>query len=144
METATAHRPDELTFRDCDDRTSTVVYAAPSASVLARRWTVVLDVLTGATACDCWATRNGRDCWHRAHIGAAWEAHPAAREARFMTSEQLLTSGVKARRMCAVYRHRCWNTLLADRLALVAARGEWRRRNPLAIPDVAVGLPPAA
>src|SRR5207249_963450 len=143
-ETATAHRPDELTFLDCDDRTSTVVYTAPSASILARRWTVVLDVLTGATACDCWATRNGRDCWHRALVAAAWEAHPAAHEARFMTSEQLLNSGVKGRRMCAVYRHRIWSTILADRLALVAARGEWRRRNPVAAAVPVADLPPAA
>src|SRR6266516_3822256 len=87
METPTAHRPEDLTFLDCDDPTSTVVYTAPSASILARRWTVVLDVLTGATACDCWATRNGRACWHRALVAAAWDAHPAASEARFMTSE---------------------------------------------------------
>src|SRR5947207_6554731 len=111
METATAHRPEELTFRDCDDRTSTVVYTAPTASILARRWPVVLDVLTGATACDCWATRNGRACWHRALVAAAWDAHPAAYEARFMTSEQLLRSGVKARRMVAVYRRPAWSTL---------------------------------
>jgi hypothetical protein len=143
METRTAHGPDELTFLDCDDRTSTVAYTAPSATSPGTVNTVVLDVLTLATACDCGAGRRGRPCWHRAHILAAWEAHPAAYEARFMTSEQLLQGGVKARRMVAVYRHRTWNTLLADRLALLAARAEWRRRHPVAVP-VAAGLPPAA
>ena len=33
METATAHTAAELTFLDCDDRTSTVAYTAPSATI---------------------------------------------------------------------------------------------------------------
>src|SRR5437588_784853 len=59
MSSPTAHRPAELTFLDCDDRTSTVAYTAPSATIFGGRWTVVLDALTLATACDCRAAGKG-------------------------------------------------------------------------------------
>src|SRR5439155_9415262 len=93
MSSPTAHRPAELTFLDCDDRTSTVAYTAPSATIFGGRWTVVLDVLTLATACDCRAARKGLACWHIALVALAWDRHPIARQCRHMTTQQLAAMG---------------------------------------------------
>jgi len=143
MVAPTAHRPDDLAFRDADDRRNLVTYTAPSASHPGETNTCTLDVLTMQASCDCRGAHAGRPRWHVALIDLAWERHPVCREARHMTTAQLAAMGLKAARMCRVYRRRTWNTLPADRVALVAARGEWRRRRPVAV-ALAEDLPPAA
>jgi len=130
--TAALHRPAELRFLDACDRTNIVHFQSDSRHAAARTNTTGLDVLTGATFCDCQGAECGRQCWHRDLVAAAWAAHPAMREVRFLDAAKLLRYGRKAAAMIAVYRARTGRVLPMDAVNLLAARCEFRDRLALA------------
>ena len=132
VSSAAWHCPTELAFLDADDLTNIVHFAAPSASTPGKVNTVGLDVLTGETHCTCRAAECGRRCWHVALAQAAWDGHAARILAAKFSDQQLQASGKKAAHMCAWARHRRYRVLPADQVALLAARCEYRRRNPAA------------
>jgi len=126
--TAAQHTPAELTFVSCDHVTGIVTYAAPSKHEAGRTNHVALDTTNGATHCDCRGAECGRQCWHQDLIAAAWSLSPAMQQVRWLTDEQLVRFGKKARSMTASYLTRAGRVLPADALSLVAARSEWRGR----------------
>jgi len=130
------HEPNDLTFIDADDRTNIVHYSAPSQSRPGDANIVALDILSGSTFCNCKASECGKGCWHQELVQAAWDGHPARILAARYSDAQLHASGKKASHMCAWARHRRFRVLPADALALVAARGEYKRRYRVA-PDAA-------
>ena len=145
MSTATAllHSPAELTLIGCDDLTGIAVFQAESRHDAARVNTTALDTVTGQILCDCKGAEFGRRCWHADHVVAAWHNTPAMRACRWLSPTALLNRGRKAAAMVAAYRERCGRPLQDDVTALVAARGEWRRREAVA-PVIAAELPLAA
>ena len=130
--TAPLHRPAELALIGCEDRTGIAVFQAASAHDAARVNTTALDTITGQILCDCKGAEFGRVCWHMDHALAAWERTPAMRAARALTDAALLRRGRKLAAMVEAYRARIGRPLPDDVTALVAARGEWRRRAALA------------
>jgi len=126
------HEPNDLTFIDADDLTNIVHYSALSKSRPGDANVVGLDVLTGATCCNCRAAETNHHCWHAELVQAAWDGHPARILAARFNDTQLAASGKKAAHMTAWTRHRRFRVLPADALALVAARAEYRRRFPVA------------
>ena len=134
MSTATAllHSPGHLTFIGCDDLTGIAVFQAASAHDAARVNTTALDTVTGQILCDCKGAEFGRRCWHADHAVAAWHNTPAMVAARALADAALLRRGRKLAAMVGTYRARIGRPLPDDVTALVAARGEWRRRAALA------------
>ena len=96
---------------------------------------MALDILTGATHCDCKAAECGRECWHQTLAPAAWDGHSARILAGKYDADQLHRAGRKAHRMCRIYRERIGRCFPVDQLALLVCRAEWRRRA--AIPAAA-------
>lgn len=129
--TAAYHCPSELEFVDADDRHNEVTYRTASYTQHGAYHTTTLNVITGERTCSCYGAKKG-ECFHITLIAAAWEGHAARRQARRHSAGDLLRAGAKARNMIAVYRNRCWSTLPADRVAVVALRQEWRERQALA------------
>jgi len=126
------HEPNDLTFVDADDTLNVVHYSAPSQSRPGDANITVLDVLTGATHCNCHAAECGHRCWHQELAQAAWDGHPARTLAARYSDDQLQAAGSKAAHMCRWARHRRFRVLPLDQLVLLAARCEYRRRNPVA------------
>jgi hypothetical protein len=127
--TAPLHRADELRFLDACDRTNIVHFQSDSRHAAARTNTTGLDVLTGATYCDCKAGECHKVCWHLAAVIAAWDAEPARCEVAWLTDAQLVRYGTKAAAMLAVYRARTGRVLPMDQINVVAARAEYRLRQ---------------
>lgn len=120
---AAHHEPADLIFVSADDIHNTVTFQAASASRANGPWnTIVLDVLTGESLCNCKGAEANRECWHATLVRAAWDGHPARVLASRYTDDQLVAAGTKAARMCRVYRRRSWRVLPADAVALVACR----------------------
>jgi len=111
--TAAQHTPAELTFVSCDHVTGIVTYAAPSKHEAGRTNHVALDTTNGATLCDCKGAECGRTCWHQGHIAAAWALSPAMQQVRWLTDEQLVRCGKRARSMTAIYLTRAGRVLPA-------------------------------
>ena len=137
LPTSLWHCPTELTFVDACDKTNIVHFSAPSKSRPGDANVVALDILTGATCCNCRAAETNHQCWHAELVQAAWDGHPARILAARFTDDQLQASGRKAKHMCAWARHRRFRVLPADQLSLLAARSEYQRRYRLT-PPVAV------
>lgn len=131
FQTASYHCPSELIFTDADDRHNEVTYRSASYSQPGGWHTTTLNVLTGERTCSCFGAKRS-ECWHQTLIAAAWDGHAARSQARRYTAAQLLRAGAKARNMVDTYRARGWATCLADRVAVVALRQEWRERSALA------------
>lgn len=129
--TAQYHCPSELEFVNADDLHNEVTFRSASYSQPGGYHTTTLNVLTGERTCSCFGAKRS-ECWHQTLIAAAWDGHAARSQARRYTASQLLKAGAKARNMVEVYRARCWSTLPADRVAVVACRQEWRERAALA------------
>jgi hypothetical protein len=134
---ASQHCPTELVFVDADDITNVVTYRSASYSRPGAEHTTTLNTRTGERTCTCTGCAHGRECWRVTLIAAAWEGHPARVLARQYTAKQLRAAGDKHRNMIAIYRNRCWRTLPADRVGLVACRQEFRERRALATRDEA-------
>lgn len=126
--TAAQHTIAELVYVAADDINNVVTYRSRSASKPGQYNTTLLNVLDYSTSCNCAAAQHGRTCWHVEHVATAWVQHPERILASRYNAEQLSNAGRKAHRMVTVYRARCWRTLPADRLALLACRDEYRRR----------------
>ncbi len=122
-----------LRFLSADTTTGIVAYATPSAHDAGRTNVVSLDTQTGATYCDCKAGECHKACWHLAAVRAAWDAEAARFETVWLTDAQLVRSGTKAARMVATYQTRIGRSLASDRVALLAARAEYRRRVRLGL-----------
>ncbi len=137
---APLHSPAELTPATCDDLTGIVSFVAPSASRPNHVNTVSLDVLSGATLCDCRAAECGKQCWHRDLVAEAWAQSPAMREVAWLSDDRLARYGAKLAGMVAQYRARTGRALALDVVNLLAARAEWRRRAAAA-PAPLVALP---
>jgi len=123
------HEPNELTYVDADDKLNVVHLSAPSKSRPGDANIVALDILTGATLCNCKASECGKPCWHQALVQAAWDGHPARVLAARYSDAQLEAAGSKAAHMCAWARHRRFRVHPLDQLNLLAARAEYRARH---------------
>jgi len=130
--TATTARP-ALRFVSADTTTGIVAYAAPSKHDASRVNTVSLDTQTGDTYCDCKAGECHKDCWHIAAVVAAWDAEAARLEVVWLTDAQLVRYGTKAAHMVVTYTARIGRSLASDRIALLVARAEYRRRVRLGL-----------
>ncbi len=142
--TAAAHVAAELTFCSADTTTGIVAYTAPSASQTGRVNTVSLDTATGDTHCDCRASECGRGCWHVALVARAWAQTMWTEGVQWLTDAQLVRSSSKARRMVDNYTARIGRSRSEDRVALLAARAEYRRRKALGLlttPDAPAPAP---
>lgn len=122
-----------LRFVGADTTTGIVVYATPSQHDAGRVNTVSLDTQTGDTYCDCKAGECHKDCWHLAAVVAAWDAEAARCEVVWLTDAQLVRYGTKAAHMVNTYTARIGRSLASDRIALLVARGEYRRRVRLGL-----------
>jgi len=120
-----------------------VHYSAPSKSRPGDANVIGLDILTGATCCNCRAAETNHQCWHATLVQAAWDGHPARILAARFNDDQLQASGRKAAHMTAWARHRRCRVHPLDQLNLLAARSEYRRRYRLT-PPVAVEVADAA
>jgi len=142
------HCPTDLTFVDACDKTNIVHFSASSKSRPGDANVIGLDILTGATLCNCKAAETHRHCWHAELVQAAWDGHPARVLAARYTDDQLEAAGKKALRTIRAYRaRRYWNVLPGDQLMLLACRSEYRRRyrlTPLVAVDVADAAPDTA
>lgn len=126
--TATQTARPVLRFLSADTTTGIVAYAVASVSIAARTHTVRLDTRTGATSCTCVAAICARCCWHREEIIESWDAELAALGVAWMSDAQLMRLGRKSRLCVDTYRIRAGRSRIEDRVALLVARGEYRRR----------------
>lgn len=128
MTATTTTRP-ALRFRSADVTTGIVAYAVASRHDARRTNVVSLDTQTGNTFCTCKAAECLKGCWHEAAIQAAWAAELAALGVAWMSDAQLMRLGRKSRLCVDTYRIRTGRSRIEDRVALLAARAEWRRRT---------------
>ncbi len=126
------HRAAELTYADCDETSGIVHFTAPSTSKRGTLNTVSLDTYSGQIFCDCTGALTNHLCWHCCYVTAAWQAHPAAAEARVLIGSRLVTFGKKHARLVATYRQRIGRAGDYDAVRLIAARWEFRQRKAIA------------
>jgi len=131
--TATQTARPALRFLGADVSTGIVAYAVASVSIAARTHTVSLNTRTGTTCCTCIAAICARSCWHREAAVEAWDAELAALGVAWMSDAQLMRLGRKSRLCVDTYRIRAGRSRIEDRVALLAARGEYRRRSRLGL-----------
>ncbi len=117
-----------LRFLSADTTTGIVAYAVASRHDASRTNIISLDTTNGATFCTCRAGECHTDCWHLAAVRAAWDAEPARFATVWLTDDQLLRYGRKHALCVATYQARTGRSLARDRIALLAARAEYRRR----------------
>lgn len=141
IKTAAAHTAAELTLVSADATSGIVAYTAPSAHDVARVNTVSLDTVTGDTHCDCRASECGRACWHVALVADAWAQTMWDAGVQWLTDAQLVRMGAKARTMVETYTARIGRNRSEDRIALLVARGEYRRRVRLGLLTAPVTTP---
>jgi len=122
-----------LRFLSADTTTGVVAYAVPSQHDAGRINLVSLDTRTGATDCSCKASTCGKTCWHHQAVREAWDREPAHRLVIWLTDAQLARYGQRARHMVETYQARIARSRTEDRVALLAARGEYRRRVRLGL-----------
>lgn len=132
MSATQAARP-ALRFLSADTTTGIVAYAVASRHDAARTNIISLDTQTGATFCTCRASECHHICWHEAAIQASWDAELAALGLVWMSDAQLMRLGRKSRLCVDTYRIRTGRSRIEDRVALLAARTEWRRRTRLGL-----------
>lgn len=132
MITTQTARP-ALRFLSADTTTGIVAYAVASRHDATRTNIISLDTQTGATFCTCRASECNHACWHEAAILEAWAAELAALGLVWMSDAQLMRLGRKSRLCMDTYRIRAGRSRIEDRVALLAARGEWRRRSRLGL-----------
>ena len=76
--TAAAHTAAELTFKGMDELGEIAYFWSASASKGGKHNVTAWDRTTGTAYCFCRAAELGKDCWHVAHVEAAYIAHVAA------------------------------------------------------------------
>ncbi len=129
---ATTARP-ALRFVSADVTTGIIAYAVASQHDARRTNIVSLDTTNGATYCTCKAGECHRTCWHTTAIGATWAAELTTQGVVWLTDAQLLRLGRKSAALVARYEARIGRSLASDRIALLAARAEYRRRVRLGL-----------
>ncbi len=132
MSSTTTARP-ALRFLSADTTTGIVAYAVASRHDASRTNIISLDTTNGATYCDCKAGECHKSCWHEAAAVEAWAAELATIGVVWLTDVQLVRSGRKAAALIATYERRIGRSLASDRIALLAARSEYRRRLRLGL-----------
>lgn len=65
------------------------LFTAPSLSTPGKVNTVRYNPSTDTTACDCYASEAGRDCWHRRHVRKAWLVRMARKDLAGLTNAEL-------------------------------------------------------
>ncbi len=143
MTTTQIARP-ALRFLSADTTTGIVAYAVASQHDASRTNIISMDTTNGATFCTCRASECNHGCWHEAAIVAAWDAEQARQEVVWLTDAQLVRYGTKAAHMVNTYTARIGRSRLADRVALLVARGEYRRRRALGLIEMPVAVALAA
>jgi len=132
MTATTTARP-ALRFLSADTTTGIVAYAVASQHNASRTNIISLDTTNGATFCTCRASECNHTCWHETAVIAAWVNEQAQQEVVWLTDAQLVRYGTKAAHMVNTYTARIGRSLASDRIALLAARGEYRRRLRLGL-----------
>ncbi len=132
MNTTQTARP-ALRFLSADTTTGIVAYAVASQHDASRTNIISLDTQTGATFCTCRASECNHTCWHETAIVAAWANEQAQREVIWLTDAQLVRYGKKHALCVATYQARTGRSRIEDRVALLVARGEYRRRVRLSL-----------
>jgi len=122
-----------LRFLSADTTTGIVAYAVASRHDASRTNVISLDTQTGGTFCTCRASECHHTCWHLAAISAAWANEQAQQEVIWLTDAQLVRYGTKARLCVETYQIRTGRSRIEDRVALLVARGEYRRRRALGL-----------
>ncbi len=130
--TAPTARP-TLRFVSADTTTGIVAYAVASQHDAARTNIISLDTTNGDTFCTCKAGECHRTCWHTTAVQAAWTAELTTVGVVWLTDAQLLRLGRKSARCVDTYTARIGRSLASDRVALLAARAEYRRRVRLGL-----------
>ncbi len=125
--TATTARP-ALRFVSAATTTGIVAYATPSRHDAGRTNIISFDTISGDTFCTCRASECNHTCWHEAAVVEAWAVEVATQGVIWLTDAQLVRYGTKAAHMVNTYTARIGRSLASDRLALLAARAEYRRR----------------
>ncbi len=131
--TATQTARPALRFLSADTTTGIVAYAVASRHDAARTNIISLDTTNGDTFCSCKASECHHICWHEAAILEAWAAELAALGLVWMSDAQLMRLGRKSRLCVDTYQIRTGRSRSEDRVALLAARGEYRRRSRLGL-----------
>ncbi len=137
--TATTARP-ALRFVSADTTTGIVAYAVASQHDAGRTNIISFDTISGDTFCTCRASECHRTCWHEAAVVEAWAAELTTIGVVWLTDAQLLRLGRKSATCVATYTTRVGRSLASDRLALLAARAEYRRRVRLGLIERAVQI----
>ncbi len=122
-----------LRFVSADTTTGIIAYAVASQHDARRTNIVSLDTTNADTYCDCKAGECHRPCWHLAAVAEMWAAELGAQGIVWLTDAQLVRYGTKAAHMVNTYTTRIGRSLASDRIALLAARAEWRRRVRLGL-----------
>jgi len=142
--TAPQHTAAELVLIGADTITGIVAYATQSQHDANRTNIVSLDTQTGETFCTCRASECNHPCWHVATVRVAWHGEQAQQEVIWLTDAQLVRYGRKHRLVVDTYTARIGRSRLDDRIALLVARGEYRRRVRLGLIERAVAALPVA
>jgi len=132
MSTTQTARP-ALRFLSADTATGIVAYAVASRHNAGRTNIISLDTQTGGTFCTCRASECHHTCWHLAAISAAWANEQAQQEVIWLTDAQLVRYGKKHALCVATYQARTGRSRIEDRVALLVARVEYRRRRALGL-----------
>jgi len=132
MSTTQTARP-ALRFLSADTTTGIVAYAVASQHNAARTNIISLDTTNGDTFCTCKASECHHTCWHTAAIVEAWAVELATQGVVWLTDAQLLRYGRKHRLCVDTYQARTGRSRIEDRVALLVARGEYRRRRALGL-----------
>lgn len=132
MIAATAARP-ALRLLSADVTTGIVAYAVASKHDASRTNVVSLDTITNDVFCTCKASECHIVCWHEAAIVEAWATEIATLGLVWITDVQLMRLGRKSALCVRTYETRTGRSLASDRIALLAARAEWRRRSRLGL-----------
>ena len=117
-----------LRFLSADTTTGIVAYATPSQHDAGRTNIISFDTISGDTFCTCRASECNHTCWHEAAVVEAWAAELTTIGVVWLTDAQLLRLGRKSATCVATYATRVGRSLASDRIALLAAHAEYRRR----------------
>jgi len=120
-----------LRFLSADTTTGIVAYTVASQHDAKRTNIISLDTTNGDTFCTCKASECHHTCWHTSAIVEAWAVELATQGVVWMTDAQLLRYGRKHRLCVDTYQARIGRSRIEDRVALLVARCEYRRRLSL-------------
>jgi len=126
--TAVNHTVRELTFKGMDELGEIAYFWSASASKGGKHNVTAWDRTTGTAYCFCRAAELGKDCWHVAHVEAAYIAHVAAEQ----VAKAITLAEVEAIGRAAKARIAAWGALTVlvsplDRAVYTEARRVYAR-----------------